>query len=88
MQQHNLQKKKQTNKQTLSIKWWSYFLRNNTDGKTEKNKHGKTRENTGKQRKTQENRVNMVEQVKQRKTEKNTEKQGESRKNMGKKGKT
>ena len=29
----------------------------------------------------------MVEQVKQRKTEKNTEKQGESRKNMGKKGK-
>ena len=79
---------KETNKQTLSIKWWSYFLRNNNDRKTEKNKHGKTRENTGKERKTQENRGNMVEQVKQRKTEKNTEKQGESRKNMGKKGKT
>ena len=33
-------------------------------GKKEKNKHGKTRETTGKQRKTKENRGNMVKQRK------------------------
>ena len=65
MQQHNLEKER--NKKTLSIKWWSYFLRNNNDRKTEKNKEnqeknienmgkqGESRKNIEKQRETGEN---------------------------------
>ena len=44
--------------------------------RTEKNKHGKTRETTEKQTKTKENRGNMEKRGKQRKTRKNKENQG------------
>ena len=62
---------KETNKQALSVKWWSYFLREQR--KTNMGKQGKPQKNRRKPRKTGETWKNRG---KQRKTRKNKENQG------------